>query len=114
MDGRLNADRVRLVVEKVGEAKPRHFLNLLKDYQRLVRLETEKSSVLIESAAPLDDATAKELLNSLRAKYGQDLVAEFRVAPELIGGLRIKIGSDVYDSSVRERLNRLQSQFVSA
>ena len=49
-------------------------------------------------------------MNNLKSKYGPDLSTEFRVTPELLGGVRIKIGSDVFDSSVRERLNRLEAE----
>ena len=50
----------------------------------------------------------------LRAQYGKDLSTEFKVSPELLGGLRIKVGSDVIDGSVRERLNRLEAQLTYA
>ena len=47
---------------------------------------------------------------NLKRKYGSDLTAEFVVNPELLGGMRIRVGSDVWDSSVRNRLQRLQQQ----
>ena len=52
--------------------------------------------------------------SSLRAKYGSEVVATFAVVPELIGGLRVRIGSDVFDSSVRERLARFETQALHA
>jgi F-type H+-transporting ATPase subunit delta len=56
----------------------------------------------------------KQLTASLRAKYGKDLSTEFKVSPELLGGLRIKVGSDVIDGSVRERLHRLEAELIYA
>jgi F-type H+-transporting ATPase subunit delta len=112
--GRLDQDRVRAITSKVIDSKPRHYVDILKQYQRLLRLEIEKHHAIIESAAELDPATRGQLEQSLRAKYGRDLTAEFQVSPALIGGLRVKIGSDVYDSSVRERLSRLEDQFAQA
>jgi F-type H+-transporting ATPase subunit delta len=50
------------------------------------------------------------IVANLRSRYGDDLTAEFRTNPELLGGLRIKIGDDVWDGSVRHRLNQLQEQ----
>jgi F-type H+-transporting ATPase subunit delta len=47
---------------------------------------------------------------NLRQKYGPDVTANFAVNPELLGGMRIRVGSDVWDSSVRNRLQRLQQQ----
>ena len=113
-DGRLDGKKVSAVVQKVIDAKPRSFTGILKEYQRLVRMEVAKHHAIIESATALDKTTADQLLANLRAKYGSDLTTEFKTAPELLGGLRIKIGSDVFDSSVRERLARLETQLTHA
>ena len=110
-DKKLDATKVRTLVNSVVEAKPRHYIDILKNYQRLVRLEAEKSHAVVESAAPLDAQANAKILNDLQTKHGSDLTTEFKVSPELIGGLRIKIGSDVWDGSVRHRLDRLSRQF---
>lgn len=114
VDGKLDHGRVRTIVAKIAEERPRHFLDILKDYQRLIRLEVGKRHAVVESAVELDEQTRGELEQSLRAKYGSDLSMEFKVAPELLGGLRVKIGSDVFDGSVRDRLDRLQAQLAHA
>lgn len=113
-NGRLDAKKVSAVVKKVIADKPRSFAGILKEFQRLVRLEVAKHHAIIESATPLDKKTADQVLANLRARYGSDLTTEFKIAPELLGGLRIKIGSDVFDSSVRERLARLETQLAQA
>jgi F-type H+-transporting ATPase subunit delta len=113
-DGRLDASRVATIAREVAETKPRNALGILKEFHRLVRLEAEKHQALIESAVELDDAMAKELTASLRARYGSDLKTEFKVSPELLGGLRVRVGSDVIDGSVRERLNRLETELLHA
>jgi F-type H+-transporting ATPase subunit delta len=113
-DSRLDEGKVRIISQKVVDSKPRHYLDILKDYHRQLRLEVDKRHALIESAADLDEGTRGQLESSLRAKYGNDLTTEFKITKELIGGLRVKIGSDVWDSSVRERLKRLESQLAQA
>jgi F-type H+-transporting ATPase subunit delta len=113
-DGRIDGAKVAAIGRKIADSKPRNSLGILKAYQRLIRLETEKHHAIIESAAPLDQAISKQLLGNLRSKYGSDLTTEFKVSPELLGGLRIRIGSDVFDSSVSERLKRLESQLIHA
>jgi F-type H+-transporting ATPase subunit delta len=110
-DKKLDPAKVSILVKTVVEAKPRHYLDVLKNYQRLVRLEVEKSHALIESAAPLNSDTSRKVASDLRAKYGSDLTTEFKVTPELIGGLRIKIGSNVWDGSVHHRIERLSQEF---
>jgi F-type H+-transporting ATPase subunit delta len=113
-DSKLDQAKVRTIASKIAEAKPRHYVDILKDYQRLIRLEVEKRHAVIESAAELDEATRGQLEQTLRAKYGNDLTTEFKSTPALIGGLRVRIGSDVWDSSIRERLNRLEAQLATA
>ena len=112
-NGLLDHGRIRAIAAKVGESKPRHYTDILSNYERLIRLEMAKRHATIESASALDDGTRQQLESSLRAKYGADLTTEFKVAPELIGGLRVKIGSDVFDGSVKERLRQLEESLVS-
>jgi F-type H+-transporting ATPase subunit delta len=113
-EGRLDSAKVRTIAQKIIDSKPRYYVDILKDYQRLVRLEVEKHHALVESAVELDESTRGQLEQSLRAKYGSDLTTQFAIAPELIGGLRVKLGSNVWDSSVRERLNRLEAELAKA
>jgi F-type H+-transporting ATPase subunit delta len=113
-DNRLDQGKIRTISQKIADAKPRYYLDILKDYQRLVRMEVEQHHALIETATDLDEGTRGQLEQSLREKYGSDLTTEYKVTPALIGGLRVKIGSDVWDSSVRERLNRLEASLASA
>ena len=110
-DGRIDKEKVGVIGRQIVESKPRNSLGILKEFQRLIRLEIEKHHAVIECASKLDDATKKQLVANLKAKYGKDTTTEFKVTPELLGGVRVKIGSDVFDSSVRERLNRLETQF---
>jgi len=53
-------------------------------------------------------------VTDLKAKYGSDLATDFKINPDLLGGLRIKIGSDVWDGSVRNRLTRLGEELAQA
>ncbi len=104
VDGRFSDDRARDVMNKlVG----RNALTTLEAFARLVRLEKARRHAIVESAIPAGAAVNADILASLQAKYGADITAEFQTNPALIGGLRIKLGSDVYDGSVRARLDSL-------
>lgn len=113
-DRRLDEAKVRTVVTQLIERKPRNFREILQAYQRAIRLELEKHQALIESANPLDKQTRDTLSRTLKSRYGDDLSIEFKVRSDLIGGLRIKIGSDVWDSSVQARLHTLEQELVHA
>jgi F-type H+-transporting ATPase subunit delta len=88
-DGKLDKEKISHMVESLVAEKPRHYSDALKDYQRLLRLEVEKRHAVIESATPLNDSIANQVLANLRSRYGEDLITEFRTNPELLGGLRI-------------------------
>jgi F-type H+-transporting ATPase subunit delta len=109
-DGQLDRGRIGSGVDSVLAKRPRNCLKILEYYKRLLRLEVEKRHALIETAAPLDPQTASQLALNLGRRYGSDLTTEFAVNPALLGGMRIRVGSDVWDSSVRKRLERLQQQ----
>jgi F-type H+-transporting ATPase subunit delta len=110
-DGQLDDGRIRSIVKSLIEKKPRHYLKVLEAYKRLLRLEVEKRSATIETARKLDLDSGAEIITNLKRKYGSDLETRFVVNPELLGGMRLRVGSDVWDSSVRNRLQRLQQQF---
>ena len=110
-DHKIDRAMVNSIVQSVITRKPRHYIGALEAFQRLLRLEMAKHHAVIESATALDDSTGASIVQNLKQKYGEDLTTEFKVNPELIGGMRIKIGSDVFDGSVKSRLVRLQEQF---
>ena len=98
------------VLVKCDRKEPRHYIQVLEAYQRLLRLEVEKRTATIETASELPPDAAAQIVANLKRKYGSELAARFVVNPELLGGMRIRVGSDVWDSSVRNRLHRLQQQ----
>ena len=113
-EGKLDESKVRTVIKEIAERKPRHFLEILQGYQRYIRLEMEKRHAIIESAGDLDRGTRDKLRRALKSKYGDELTTEFKTTAELIGGLRIKIGSDVWDSSIQTRLETLENELLHA
>ena len=110
VDGRLDATRVSQISQRLTTEKPRSYLQILKELARLVRLELDRRHSIIESARPLDEATAAGIAKSLKLKFGDDITTEFRTSPDLLGGLRVKLGSDVWDGSISNRLNTLSQQ----
>jgi F-type H+-transporting ATPase subunit delta len=109
-DGQLDRGKIASLVQSLIAKKPRRFLDILQNYKRLLRLEIEKRHTTIESASKLSPQNSSKILAKLKQKYGDDLTAEFRTDPALLGGMRIRVGSDVWDGSVRNRLQQLQQQ----
>ena len=109
-DGQLDTGRIASLADSLIARKPRHYVEILKNYRRLLRLELEKRQAKIETAGEVDSTTKSELVANLKKKYGGDLTTEFAVDPSLLGGMRIRVGSDVWDGTVRNRLERLQQE----
>ena len=111
VSGVLDEARVRKTVSLVIAQKPRGFVAILSHFQRLVKLDIERRSARVESAVAASEALQASVKANLAARYGQGLSVTFAVNPALIGGLRVKVGSDVFDGSVKARLAELESSF---
>jgi F-type H+-transporting ATPase subunit delta len=85
-------------------------LAVLSDLQRLVRLDRERHTAVVESAMSLSDDVREDVKAGLARIYGIGLETSFEHNPALIGGMRIRVGSDVYDGSVRSRLEALETR----
>jgi F-type H+-transporting ATPase subunit delta len=111
VNGLLDEGRARQVVQKVVAAKPRGYLGTLSYFLRLVKLDSARHTAKVESAAPLPAELQAGVQSGLAQVYGPGLSTSFANNPALIGGMRIQVGSDVYDGSVRARLAALERSF---
>lgn len=76
-------------------------------YEQLKSAEEGVKEALIESAYPLDDAQLKNLTSQLEAHFGTKLQPQVAVQPELIGGIKVAVGDQVLDASVRGKLEAM-------
>jgi F-type H+-transporting ATPase subunit delta len=111
VSGVLNEGRVRQTVGEVIAKKPRGYVGILSHFHRLVKLDIERRSARVESAVATSEALQQAVKANLAQRYGQGLNVTFAVNASLIGGLRVKVGSDVFDGSVKARLAELESSF---
>ena len=109
--GVLDENRARLAVTRVLELKPRGYVPILSHFQRLLKLDLDRRTATIESAVPLSPDVRQQVEANLSKVYGAGLNLTFAQNPTLIGGMRIKVGSDVYDGSIQARLDALQQSF---
>jgi F-type H+-transporting ATPase subunit delta len=111
VNGLLVEERGRQVIRRLIAAKPRGYLGILTHFRRLVKLDRARHTATIESAVPLPADDQAKVLAGLAQANGPGLNTSFSENPALIGGMRIQVGSDVYDGSVRSRLARLAQRF---
>ena len=111
VNGILDEQKVRQAVTQVLAQKPRGYIATLDHFQRLVRLDVDRRTARVENAVESSPELMESIKANLAAKYGAGLNTTFWINRELIGGLRIKVGSDIYDGSVSARLAALQASF---
>ncbi len=110
-DGKLDESLVRQAVQRVLQSKPRGYLAILSHFHRLVKLDIEQRTARVETAVALSPVLQAEVQASLERTHGAGLAISFIKNPALVGGLRIRVGSDVYDGSIQGRLAALQESF---
>jgi len=103
LDGRLDEAGMLQVVHLLVEKKPRHYVAVLHRLRELVEKEVDHRTFSVTSATPLADSGAA-IFQQLESRFGEPLTTRYRTNPDLIGGVRIRVGSNVWDGSVRERL----------
>lgn len=111
VNGLLDEGRVRQVVQHVAARKPRGYVGLLTYFRHLVETDIARRQARIESAIELSPEQQAVVSTRLAQTYGPGLNLTFAHRPSLIGGLRVTVGSDVYDGSVLGRLNALANSF---
>ncbi len=111
VEGQLAEERVRQAVTLVIEKKPRGYFGILQELQRLVKLDVSSRSARVESAVMLTEAQQQNIRESLGRLKGGEVTVEFAENADLIGGMRVKIGDDVFDGSVKTRLATLRESF---
>lgn len=111
VSGLLDESRVRQAVSLLVSQKPRGYVEILSRLHRLVKLDLEQHAARVESATPLSADLQAEVTNEIKKKYGAGVSLVFAQNPALIGGLRIQVGSDLYDGSVKMRLQKLEESF---
>jgi F-type H+-transporting ATPase subunit delta len=110
VDGVFDDGRARQIVQGVAASGRRGAASILADFRRLVRLDRAQHTALIASATPLAVDLREQIHRDLVKAHGSNLQTWFEEDPALIGGLRIKVGSSVYDGSVRARLAVLKAR----
>ena len=108
-DGVLDEAKVRQAVQLVIAAKPRGYVAILSHFQRLLKLDLDRRTARVESPVPLAEPQQASIKANLTRRYGSGLIFAFAQNPGLLGGLRVEVGSDVFDGSVQARLAELEA-----
>lgn len=109
VDGQISAERVAGVLGYVEKLKPAHPLDVLKNYRRLVAAELARNEAKVEHAGTVSESVLRSIASAMTQKYGRSITATAQPNPELLAGLRVRVGDDVYESSIASQLNALSA-----
>jgi F-type H+-transporting ATPase subunit delta len=110
VNGVLDEGRVREIVRRLVQENRHGSFTTLSRFQRLVRIDRARHSAHVESAVSLRADVRAQIETGLARLHGRGLTTTFTENPALLGGVRIQVGSDVYDGSIRGRLNALETR----
>ena len=82
-------------------------------FNALVKSRSGTSDATIESAFPIDATQLPQVVAVLEKRFGRKLNASVVVEPSLIGGIRVVVGDEVLDTSVRARLDKMRLALVA-
>lgn len=82
-------------------------------FQRLVNARSGVSDATIESAFPINGSVLTDVVATLEKRFGRKLNATVAVKPELIGGIRVVVGDEVLDTSVKARLEQMKTALTA-
>jgi F-type H+-transporting ATPase subunit delta len=109
VDGAVSAEKVGGVLEYVEKHKVANPVMVLKAYRRLIAIELAKGIALVEHAGEINASTLAAIEAAMTRKYGRTVKASARPNKELLAGMRVQVGDDIYESSVAGQLAALAS-----
>lgn len=80
---------------------------VIRAFRRLASEHRGETTADVVSAHPLSDDQLAKLREQLKARIGRDVAIDARIDPQILGGLIVKVGSQMIDSSLKTKLNRL-------
>src|SRR5690349_8655124 len=98
-DGGFDAARARDIAAQLAGSRRRSAPRVLGEFARLVRLHQDRQTALVETAAPLPESIERQVQATLTRRYGSAVKTSFVANPALLGGMRVRVGSDVYDAT---------------
>ena len=82
-------------------------------FQLLVNQSSGVADATLQSAFPIDGAQLADVVATLEKRFGRKLKAHVAIVPELIGGIRVIVGDEVLDTSVKARLEQMKVALVA-
>ena len=109
VNGAVSPEQVEGVLGYIEKNVPRGQLALLQLYHRAISAELAKSNAVVEHAGPLGTTALQAIAAAMTKRYARPVAATAKPNPKLLAGLRIRVGSDVFESTVAGQLANLST-----
>ncbi|GAA1483347.1 F0F1 ATP synthase subunit delta [Brachybacterium fresconis] len=113
LEGRADALTVALAVRAVSRATDAKPARRVREFADFASEQRRRLLAVVESSRPLDEAQQSRLGAVLARIYGREVQMNLEVAPDVVGGLKIHVGDDLYDATVLARLAQARDHLVS-
>jgi F-type H+-transporting ATPase subunit delta len=107
------AGPINLVLLMVRRGRPGAIDRMIERFTELLRRHRGVALAEVRTALPLDDGQRAELVSRLRTLTESEVEVDETVDPDLIGGIAVRIGDQLYDATVRSRLERLRARLTT-
>jgi F-type H+-transporting ATPase subunit delta len=104
---KLTSNFIGLIIRK---NRVNYLLDIINSFENLIASLRGEKLAIITSATELSDAEVKDIKIKLKEKFDSDFIINVKVDPNLIGGLKIQVGSQMIDSSIKNQLQLLKEK----
>lgn len=105
----ISSDRVTGVLEWVDKTRPSDATSVLRNYKHLVEDEMARHRAVIEFAGALELDSFQKIAEAMSKRYDRKIEAVPVAKPELIAGVRVRVGCDIYENSIVSQLEALSN-----
>ena len=112
LDGRSRPATERLVTRLVARPRGRSLEAGLEALSRLAAERRGRSVAVVTSAVPLSDQQRQRLGSALARLYGREMHLNLDVDPEILGGIRVRVGDEVINGSIADRLSEAERRLA--
>ncbi|MFC7458343.1 F0F1 ATP synthase subunit delta [Brachybacterium sp. GCM10030267] len=113
LDGRTHHLTSVLAGRAVGRRTDQKPARRVAEFARFASERRRRAFAAVASAVPLSETQQARLTSVLTGIYGREVQMNFQVDPDVVGGLRIQVGDDLYDATVLARLSRARASLVA-
>ena len=111
-DGRINRNSVEEILESLDTSRPSGLITILRHFLHQIRRYEYAYHAEVEYGGMQGEKLSEKILGKLNQNSRKALDLTMIDNPKLIAGCKIRLGDDVYENSISDRLNKLQKTFL--